>query len=84
MIPSPKERLLADAGLAKWHADTVNTPQFVASMDAALGEYSAQCSRVSSPSDGGLMLRGAHEFVRLFCNLSTPVTRPTTKDRDNL
>lgn len=80
MIRTPKERFLADAALAKWHADTVSTPEFAAALEAALLEYSAQCAK-SEPS---LTLRGAHEFARLFCNLSTPITRPTTIDRDNL
>lgn len=84
MILTPKERFLADATLSKWHIDTVTTPQFTAALDAALLEYGAQCSREKVPADGGLLIRGAHEFANLFCRLSTPVNRPVTRDRDNL
>lgn len=84
MIPSPKDRFLADVTLAKHHANTVSSSEFVEAIDAALLEYAAQCSREKVPSDGGLLLRGAHEFARLFCELSQPRTENKTIDRDNL
>lgn len=84
MIPSPKERFLADAALAKQHADLVASSRFIVALDAAMLEYAIQCSRVNPPSDGGLLLRGARQFVFVFCELANPQTKPTTVDRDNL
>lgn len=84
MIPSPKDRFLVDVALAKHHADTVGTSQFATALDAALLEYGAQCSREKVPAEGALLLRGAHEFARLFCELSQPRTENKTIDRDNL
>lgn len=83
MIPSPKDRFLSDVVLAKHHTDTVSTTQFAAALDAALLEYGAQCSR-GKRKQAGLLLRGAHEFARLFCELSQPRTQTKTIDRDNL
>lgn len=84
MIPSPKERFLADATLTKHHANTVASSQFIAAFDAAMGEYSMQCSAAKNPTEAGLLLRGAHEFARIFCELANPRTRTVTVDRDNL
>lgn len=86
MIPSPKERFIADAALAKTHADTVGSTAFVQALDAALLEYGAQCARHAMPGvdESGLLLRGAHEFARLLTTLAEPRTRETTHDRDNL
>lgn len=84
MIPSPKDRFLADTVLAKHHADMVSSSQFAAALDASLREYSAQCARSKSPSKAGLLLQGAHDFVDVFCNLAEKIVIPATKDRDNL
>lgn len=84
MIPSPKERFLADAALAKQHADLVASSRFIVALDAAMLEYAIQCSRVNPPGEGGLLLRGANEFARMFCELANPRIKPTTVDRDNL
>lgn len=83
MIPSPKDRFLADTTLSKHHADMVSSSQFAATLDAALLEYAIQTAR-GNPSKAGLLLQGAHEFSRVFCELSEPRLRPVTKDRDNL
>lgn len=84
MIPSPKDRFLADAALSKRHADMVGTSDFADAMDKAMLEYSAQCARSNSPSKAGLLLQGAHEFARVFCDLSVPRMKTATKDPDNL
>lgn len=84
MIPSPKDRFLADATLAKRHADTVGTSQFSAALDAALLEYGARCAKEKIPGDAGLLLRGAYEFSLVLCELAEPRTRTVIKDRDNL
>lgn len=84
MILSPKDRFLANAELSKAHSNTVSSSHFSIALDAALLEYSAQCSREKNPADAGLLLRGAHEFVVTFCDLSEPRMRFETKDRDNL
>lgn len=84
MIPTPKDRFLADAALSKAHSDTVNSTPFSAALDAALLEYSARCAREPDSGVGSLLLRGAHEFSRVLCELSEPRTRNVTKDQDNL
>lgn len=84
MIPSPKERFVADASLAKKHADMVASSSFIAALDATMLEYAAKCSRTAVPGEGGLLLRGAQEFSRLFCELANPIPTLATRDRDNL
>lgn len=84
MIPTPKERFLSDGALAKRHADMVATSEFAVALDAALLEFAAKCARTAVPGEGGLMLKGAHEFARVFCELSMPATMISTRDRDNL
>lgn len=84
MIPSPKTRFLADQALAKKHADMVASSPFILALDAALLEYMEECSRTTVPGEGGLKLRGAIEFARVFCNLANPPTKFKTVDPDNL
>lgn len=81
MIPPPKDRFLANVALAKHHADTVGTSQFAVALDAALLQYGEKCSK---DENGALLLRGAYEFTRIFCDLSEKRTEVKPVDRDNL
>lgn len=84
MIPSPKDRFLADAALSKTHSDTVSSTPFAVALDAALLEYGKRCSKEKQPEVGGTLLRGAYEFAEVFCNLSEPRKQSTVYDPDNL
>lgn len=84
MIPNPKQRFLDSTAVAKWHADLVAKSEFIQALDAAKLEYADACAKAMSPGDVGLMLRGATEFARIFCELSMPLKTRTIKDHDNL
>lgn len=84
MMPSPKERFLANAASAKAHSDTVASAAFVQALDAAMLEYASVCASQANPSEGGLMLRGAKGFASVLCGLAMPLSRPKVSDRSNL
>ena len=84
MIPSPKERFLANARAAKEHADLVANPSFQHAVDTALRVFAEQCDHTDGADAGYWRTRGAFEFVRVLNTLhELPVTRGR-KDFDNL
>lgn len=84
MIPTHKERFLRNTTAAKWHADLIVKSEFLAALDAARLEYASRLARNNPHVEVGLLLRGAHEFIRNFLTLSDPAVTPKVHDYDNL
>ncbi len=60
---SPKQRFLQSVDNSVKHRDLVDSPAFQRGCDFAILEMSGQLPNA-------LMLRGAHEFLKIFRNLS--------------
>lgn len=84
MIPSPKERFLANPTLKHALGNIVANPDFHAALEAAQLAYAEQCSREDGADAGYWKSRGAFEFVKVLCNLHNPPVERVHKDLDNL
>lgn len=84
MIPTPKERFLANPALKQELGNIVANPAFQAAVEAALLTHSQNCANEDGPDAGYWKNKGAFEFVKVLSNLHNPVLKREHKDLDNL
>ena len=80
--PSPKLRFQTSADSVSKHQDMVDSTTFQRACDFAMLEYGRilheQATDANNSIHVALRLRGAHEFLNIFRNLSEKAAQPPT------
>jgi len=76
--PSPKQKLLADGAGCKAHSKLISDDSLRALLDVALAQFTRENvnSTFQDPAARWCRISGAHDFLSLFYNLSTPPQAP--------
>lgn len=84
MIPTPKERFLANPALKQELGNIISNPSFQSALEAALLTHAQNCAHEDGPDAGYWKTKGAFEFVKVLCSLHNPAVERAFKDLDNL
>lgn len=79
-----KDRFLSNPDFQKRHADMVASAWFQDATEKTLLECASKWAKDLEPEAAHFKTQGAFEFVKIFFDLSKPLTQPIRKDLDNL